>query len=218
MRASRYPRYWDFNLVRVERECEMNVDQLIALADHELRGLPHRRLDFDLARWAEPLRAAFEARGWVAERLLWMRHQGERASTADTMRIREVPYEQTEEMRSSWHREDFPGRDEVAYRHEAREVALRRQARVVAIFEGGTPVGFAQLESRGARAEVTQVYVYPMFRGNGRGTAITAAAIAAAGEVEDLWICADESARAKHLYARLGFVPIATVMQLTRLP
>ncbi len=148
-----------------------------------------------------------------------MRHEG-RASPAgaDAGHIREVAYEHTEELRDAWHREDFPGRDEVAYRDEARQVALRRQARVLAVYEGGTAVGFAQLESQGAGAEVTQVYVYPMFRGNGRGTAITSAAIAAAGEVEDLWICAEETARAKHLYARLGFVAVATVMQLTRLP
>ena len=75
VRATRHPSYWTFNVVRVEEDPAMGVDALAAFADEALAGLAHRRVDFDLVDAAEPLRAGFEAKGWKAERLLWMRHE-----------------------------------------------------------------------------------------------------------------------------------------------
>ena len=46
----------------------------------------------------------------------------------------------------------------------------------------------------------------------------TCAAIKAVGDVEDLWICADDERRAKQLYARLGFRPAWMAMEFLRLP
>ena len=48
-------------------------------------------------------------------------------------------------------------------------------------------------------------------------TPITAAAIAAGGEAEDLWIVADDEDRAKDLYARLGFRTVWTTIEFLRL-
>ena len=62
VRATRYPSYYDFNSVRVEHHPAMGVDALVAFADEALAGLEHRRVDFDGADGAEPLRAGFEAR------------------------------------------------------------------------------------------------------------------------------------------------------------
>ncbi len=80
------------------------------------------------------------------------------------------------------------------------------------------PVAFAQLERVGAAAEIAGVYVHPEHRGGGLGTALTRAAIEAAGSVRDLWIGADDEDRPKELYARLGFRPVWTVMEFTRVP
>jgi GNAT superfamily N-acetyltransferase len=62
------------------------------------------------------------------------------------------------------------------------------------------------------------VYVRPDYRGSGRGTAITRAAIEAAGDVGDLWIVADDEDRPKELYARLGFRPAWISMEFVRAP
>jgi hypothetical protein len=45
---------------------------------------------------------------------------------------------------------------------------------------------------------------------------MTAAAITAAAGAGDLWIVADDEARAKEIYARLGFRPVWTVTELSR--
>ena len=217
VRATRYPSYFDFNTVRVEQDPGMSVEELIALADEALAGLTHRRLDFDLVRVAEPLRAGFEAAGWRAERLLWMRHEVHAPAALDSV-VEEIPYDDVQRLRMLWHDEDFPGQDPGRYHAGAREVALSCGARVLAMREAGVPIAFAQLESDGSSAEITQVFVHPEHRGGGRGTAITSAAIAAAGDVRDLWIVADDEDRPKQLYARLGFRPAWTAMQFTRLP
>jgi len=206
VRATPYPSYFDFNVVRVEENPAMSVEALVAFADEALAGLAHRRIDFDLVDAAEPLRAGFEAKGWKASRLVWMRHEASLPPGPD-LAVEEVPYDAVGDLRVAWHREDFPDQDSTGYLAQAREVSLHRGARVLAIRDGGAPVAFAQLEREGAAAEITQVYVRPDHRGAGRGTAITRAAIEAAGDARDLWIVADDEGWPKGLYARLGFRP-----------
>jgi len=216
-RATRYPNYFDFNLVRVEDDPGMSVEELAAVADDALAGLVHRRIDFDVIEAAEPLRAGFDALGWKSMRLVWMRYE-ERASGIAYTEVDEVPYDAVHELRLSWYREDHPDQIAGGYHDQAREVAMLRGARVLAAHEAGRPVGFAQIERAGEGAEITAVYVHPEHRGEGRGTALTIAAIASAWDARDLWIVADDEDRPKELYWRLGFRPAWRSMEFTRWP
>jgi GNAT superfamily N-acetyltransferase len=217
VRATRYPSYFDFNLVRVEDDPAMSVEDLIAFANEALAGLAHRRMDFDLVDAARPLEAGFADKGWKSVRLVWMRHEGA-PPPGPQIAVEEVDYDAVHDLRVAWHAEDFPDRDDRDYHAQAREVAMRRDARVLIVRAGGVPVAFAQLERVGAAAEITQVYVHPEYRGGGRGTAMTRAAIEAAGDVRDLWIVADDADRPKELYARLGFRAAWTTVELTLWP
>jgi ribosomal protein S18 acetylase RimI-like enzyme len=241
VRATRYPSYYDYNTVRVEDEPGLGAGELAACADRALAGLGHRRLDFDVIGAGEAVRAELVERGWRPTRLLWMRHEASAATlpasrsrdatarataratttattttTATATPVVEVPYDAVLELRVRWHEEDFGRADAVArehYRSAGKEVAMGRGARVLAAGEPTDPIAFAQLERIGSAAEVAQVYVHPDHRGRGVGTALTRAAIAAAGDAGDLWIRADEEDRAKDLYARLGFRPVWTSME-----
>jgi GNAT superfamily N-acetyltransferase len=217
VRATGYPNYFWFNAVRVEEDPAMSVEALVDFADEALAGLAHRRLDFDLVDVAEPLRAGFEAKGWTALRLLWMRHEAP-LPPGPKVAVEEVPYDAVHELRMASHWEDFPHQDPGGYHVHAREVALRRSALVLAVWEGRAPVAFAQLERDGVGAEIAQVYVHPKYRGAGRGTAITRAAVEAAGDVRDLWIVTDDEDRPKDLYARLGFRRAWATMEFLRPP
>ena len=217
IRATRYPSYYDFNLVRVDHDRGLSVDALVAFADRALAGLAHRRLEFDLADVAEPLRRGFEAQGWKAERLVKMRLASAPPS-GPAVAVDEVTYEAVHELRVAWSREEAPDQDPSGFLAQMRDVALRRDAQVLAVRREGAPVAFAQLERVGDAAEIAGVYVCPELRGDGIGTALTCAAIEAGGPVRDLWIDADDEGRPKELYARLGFRPVWTMMQFTRVP
>ena len=217
-KASRYPDYWDFNLIRVEDDPGMSAAELAEFADEVLGDFGHRRIDFELVDAGERVRGDLERLGWLAERLLWMRREETRPPAGSGVTVREVPYEEVHGLRSAWQEEDFPGVDQGDYLVNAREVATKLGARVFAVEEDGEEVAFAQLEGDASRAEVTQVYVHPDHRGGGLGTALTAAAMREASDVDDLWICADDLGRPKELYARLGFRPVLTTFELTRLP
>jgi ribosomal protein S18 acetylase RimI-like enzyme len=217
-RATRYPTYFDFNLVRVEDDPGMTVDQLAALADDALDGLIHRRFDFDDVAAADARRAGFERLGWSSLRLLWMRHEQPAPPAARDLPVEEVAYDAVHDLRVTWFVEDHPDQIAGSYHAHAREVALRRGAQVLAVRRHGRPIAFAQLERAGDGAEITQVYVHPDHRGAGIGTAMTRTAIEAAGDARDLWIAADDEGRPKELYARLGFRPAWKAMEITRWP
>jgi GNAT superfamily N-acetyltransferase len=217
VRATEFPSYYDFNVVRVESDPGMTVPELIAFADEALAPLEHRRIDFEDAPAAEPLRPEFEAHGWLSERLVWMLHE-EPAPPASEVRVEEVPYEDVHELRVAWHLEDFPTLDPSNYLAQARIADERLGSRVFAVREGGTPVAYAQVERIRHATEIAQVFVRADQRGRGIGTAITRAAIAAAGAADSIWIVADDTGRPKELYKRLGFRPAWTAVELLRLP
>ena len=217
LRASRYPTYYDFNLVRVDDDPPMSAQEIAAFADEALAGLEHRRVNVEDIGAAERLRPGFHALGWRTYRLVFMRHEQPPPPGPD-VDVEEVPYDAVHDLRVAWHEEDFPGVDAGDHFAEARDVSMRRNARVLAVLEAGTPIAFAQIERDGDDAEIAQVFVHPRYRGGGRGTAMTRAAILAAGDAGDLWIVADDEDRPKELYRRLGFRPVWTYMEFTRLP
>jgi GNAT superfamily N-acetyltransferase len=216
-RSSRYPEYYEFNVVQVREDPGGDVQGLIDFADLALAGLEHRRIDFEHAEHGATMREEFERRGWKSTRLLHMWHEGERTGGEDA-KVQEVPYDAVQPLRVDWHEEDFPGVDASGFYGHAREVALARGARVLAVFDEGAPIAYTQIECARDAAEVMDVYVRADRRGHGLGTAVTSAAIRSAPPVRDLWISADDEDRPKHLYARLGFRPVTTAMQFLRLP
>jgi hypothetical protein len=150
LRATRYPDAWDFNVVRVERDPGMSADALAAFADEALAGLAHRRVDFELAEVAAPLRPAFGALGWRTTRLVWMRQEAE-PRLASEIAVEHVPYDAIEDLRAIWHHEDFPGHDPGDYIMQAREMALARRAEVLAVREAGALWRSLRSSTRAAR-------------------------------------------------------------------
>jgi GNAT superfamily N-acetyltransferase len=218
VRATRYPSYFYLNVVRVEEDPQMSVDALVTFADEALAGLDHRRVDIEPAGVAQSMRTAFKARGWMTQRLVWMRHDGSRPPRQDRIAVEEVDFDAVNALRVAWTGEDFPDLELGDYLTEAREVAGILDARVLAVMEAGAPVAFAQVERVDRSVEITQVYVHRDHRGRGLGTALTCAAIEAVRDVDELWIVADDEGRPKQLYSRLGFRPAWTKVECLRLP
>ncbi len=216
--ATEYPTYWNYNVVQVEGDPGLSAAELIAIADDKLAAFEHRRVDFLDADAAESVRPDFEAAGWQATRLVWMHHD-EPLPPGESLEVEEVDYDAVVDLRREWNAEDFPGIDQESHIETAKGVAMSRGVRVIASLEDGVPVGFAQLEFIDGSAEVTHVFVSAPYRGSGRGTAITRAAIETAiDDVDDLWIIADDEDRPKQIYGRLGFRPAWTGTEFLRLP
>ncbi len=218
IRATRYPDYWDYNLVRVEEEAELGAGEVVRVADQGLSGLPHRRVGFEVesAGW-DAIRSDLEAVGWKVTRLVWMRHDGP-VPPAPSPDIEQVAYDAVRHLRGEWFLEDFPGVDPKDFFEQEREISMVRDAQVFAAFERGAPVGFSQLERGRGAAEVTSVFVHPDHRGRGLGTALTRAAIEAGRDAPDLWIVADDEGRPKEIYGRLGFRSEWKLLDCLRLP
>jgi ribosomal protein S18 acetylase RimI-like enzyme len=218
LRATAFPSYYAFNMVWVEGNPGLPAEELIAVADRGLSDLDHRLLEFERADAAEAVRGDLEAAGWVTTKLVWMLHT-KPLPPGVAAQTEEVHYDAVRELRVAWHYEKFSrDLDPTDFLDSAREVAMSREVQVIATREGDELVGYAQLERIGRTAEIDQVYVSPAYRGGGRGTALTRAAIEAADDAEDLWIVADEVGRPRELYARLGFRPAWTSVEFLRLP
>jgi ribosomal protein S18 acetylase RimI-like enzyme len=218
LRATRYPSYFDFNQVRVEKDPGMTVKELIAFADEALADHTHRRIDFERTDVGNSLRKGFQAHGWLSERLVWMLHESPAPPAPAGIAVEEVPYDAVYDLRVEWFAEDFPDAQLSAHLAEARAVHHLFGARVFAVLDDGDPLGYVQVEWLGRTAEIAQLYVRAEHRDRGLGAALATAALAAAGDVDDLWIVGDDEGRPKHLYERLGFRPVWTLVEILRLP
>jgi GNAT superfamily N-acetyltransferase len=167
------------------------------------------------------VRDAFARAGWVGERLLWMRRTGSppgprepaagAASPAGaSVRVEEVPFAATRDLRARWHRgEAWSGDDAAVERFLVLEqaVAERRRPRAFAVRDGDALAGFVSVWAPDGEAmEVEQAYVVPERRSDGLGAALVAAALRFVPRPVQ-WIVADDDGRPKRLYARLGFTP-----------
>ena len=90
VRASRFPDYWDYNVVRVEEDPAMSTDELVDFAVAALEGLAHVRIDFDDVDSAAEHEGALVARGWQSTRLVSIcaRAGAARRGNADRSRTR----------------------------------------------------------------------------------------------------------------------------------
>ena len=217
VRASRYPTYFDLNAVRVEDAAPPATDELVAFADEALAEPRHRRVDFEVAVGRRPAPARVRgARLARHTRLVWMRHGGETLPGEDVA-VTAVPYDAVRELRHAWHHEDFPDQDPGgALRGRPRSAppgaGARRARRGRA---GGVRAARARRRRRRDRAGLRRAGVP---RRRPRDGAHARGDDAAAGDVRDLWIIADDEDRPKLLYARLGFRPAWTALEFLRLP
>ena len=171
------------------------------------RGLAHRRVGSRSRPAGEPCapswrRSAGRSRGFV-----WMLHDG-------AARRPRPGWTSSRSRTTSCGTSGSPGTARTSRAWTSRTTSRRRgRSRCI-----GTPrcsrrssrtgrLGSRSSSGRAPGAEISSVYVDREQRGRGLGTALTKAAIAAAGEVSDLWIVADDEDRPKELYARLGFQP-----------
>jgi GNAT superfamily N-acetyltransferase len=205
--------------VRVEGpDPGLSAEELQAAAAAHLAAREHRRLDIDDEAAGRRLRPAFS--GWRTARLLWLRWDAPAPEGVPAME--EVAAEEVADLRWEWVMEDpFDPSEERArafMRTEAQAYELRGSRWLVRRDEGGAPMAFVVLLEHDGAAEISLAFCTRERRGEGIGTSLLLSAVAAARDCDDVWIVADDEARPKGLYQRLGFAPAWIAHEFTRFP
>lgn len=220
--ASEYLTYYDYNALAVDAgDPGVAAAALAAVADELQGALAHRRVEVADEDAGRRLRPGFEALGWRADRLAWLRRSADLPAVdapAGTT-LRRGSFEDARPLRLAWKSEEPWGDPEDFYVTEE-AAAARRGVRAVLAEAGGALVGFTAFSTAGALGEVELAYCLPEHRGHGIGRALVARAVAeaaAAGATEVL-IVADDDGDARRLYERLGFVLVTREHVFTRLP
>jgi len=225
VRASEFPTYWDYNLLYAAGPLDgIDATELARVADERLGDLAHRHVQVEDERAGERLRAGFQALGYRATPLLYMRHEGDLPPVRDDVRLREAPDAESEPLRRRWFVED-PWQDAAVL-----DAFIRDEGRVFAQLGGhvllaedpgsAAPVAYVRIRVAGAVGEVAEAYAAPEFRNRGIGGALVAAGVrsmAAAG-ARHVFIVADGAGRSQGLYGRLGFRTVWVLHQFVRRP
>jgi hypothetical protein len=201
------------------RALDRDVDRLFQDA-----GLPHRRLVVEPPAAAR-LAPGLAALGYEAGQHLYLAFDGAPPSPPRAP-IAEVDIEAIAAANDRWLRTDPEmtfGRDATVRAHLGEHHRTFGGAgayeRCFAVLdEGGDPVAWAKLWTRGGVAQVEDVVCLNEHRGHGYGRDVTAAATLAALDdaPELLFIVADDYDWPKAIYERLGYVSVGTKATHTR--
>ena len=195
----------------------MDAGEAEALAEEHQGELPSRRLLVE----DDALAGELAARGWRDESLLLLGRDGSLEPPAADGLAEEVPYGHVRGLRDEWLRSAPWATDEATLRdaHEAdRRLFAATPTRAFAAFEQGRPLAYALLLDGGRDGMLEDVYTTPAARGRGLATAVIAAVLhAARAERHELvFVPTDAEGRARALYERLGFEPLAIVRRMTK--
>ena len=222
VRANDFPTYYQYNLLRVEGgDPGLDAEALVAAADRELEGLAHRRIEIEDLAAGERVRGAFEARGWVTERLAFLERAlpaPERAAPADTT-IELASFEASRPLRALWQSEG-KWEDPPEFFAVEEAAAARVGTRTAIGHVDGEAAGFSAYAVHGDTMEVELVFCVPWRRNGGLGGALVSRALAvgAAEGAAHALIEADDDGDSKRLYERLGFRTTWTRYSFTRRP
>jgi GNAT superfamily N-acetyltransferase len=200
---------------------DVSADAVEALAEEHQRALAHRRVTVDDEAVGRRLAPALAARGWALHRMVLMGRDGTLAPPGAAAFAEEVPYGHVRALRDEWIRSEpwAVGDAVVAQAHAAdRRLFGGTPTRAFAAFEDGRPVAYALLIDGGRDGMLEDVYTTPEARGRGLGTAAIAAVLHAARAAghEAVFVPTDADGRARDLYARLGFAPLAVQHRFSR--
>jgi len=195
----------------------MDACEAEALADEHQGELSYRRLLVD----DDALAAELAERGFADEPLLLLGRDGALEPPAAETLAEEVPYGHVRGLRDEWLRSEPWATDEATLRdaHEAdRRLLSATPTRAFATFEHGRPLAYALLLDGGRDGMLEDVYTTPGARGRGLATAVIAAVLHAsrAEHHEVVFVPTDAEGRARALYERLGFEPLAVVRRMMK--
>jgi GNAT superfamily N-acetyltransferase len=218
-------RVWDLNFLRADRSHDATAAELAGEAErlHGEAGQGHRRVAVPDETEGERLADGFRSLGWETDCFLFMARREGSARSADLGLVEEVDGATIRPLRERIARaEPWADSDETVRQvlDAGRLVERATQVRHFAVRVDGEPVSAADLYSDGHTAQVEDVVTDPAHRGRGYASAVVLRAVREAKRSGDdfVFLIADDADWPKHLYARLGFVPLGREWTFLRKP
>jgi ribosomal protein S18 acetylase RimI-like enzyme len=216
------PLVWFLNQLLVDLGTRAEIEELVAEADATLgaANLAHRWVSVD-DDFGVHLAPGFSRLGWTVEKQVVMVHDGSLHAIDTSAVVETGPDEQAPFWAESWRdqpemasEEAIPQLVEARYPRrngfDVRYYTVRAEAGIA---------GWCELFSDGSTGQIENVMVLERFRGRGIGKALTAHALDASRETNDLtFLVADADDWPRHLYAKLGFEPTGDTWVFTRRP
>lgn len=221
-----FPLRWDSNFLAVERsDPATSAPELADEADRILGGarLAHREVFCPDEGVGDRLAPGFGALRWSSDHLVVMAHRRPPERTASGIEVRETSFEDARLVIEETVRRAPYATGEEVVRQLVEHRALLERVAAARFYVGrvdGVNAGVCEAYLIGGVAQVEDVNTLDEHRRKGVATAVvTAAAEASRARGADLvFLIADEEDWPKHLYAALGFDPVARRWSFLRAP
>lgn len=214
-RTPAMPDVWGLNQLRIARP--VTADEMLALAEAHLAGLPYRHVVVEHDEIATELEPGLREHGWTVDRELLMALRRRLPKPQPVATVIEPPEDAMLGLMRRWLYEELgphSGRTtDQLVELSRREARTGREQCFGVAGEDGRLAAITKLRSDGATAQIEDVYTAPEARRRGFATTLVAhaAALARDRDHELVLIVADDSDWPKHFYARLGFEPIGRI-------
>jgi ribosomal protein S18 acetylase RimI-like enzyme len=214
------PRAWDLNVLWLASGAAVSAEELAAEADRLQDGLAYRKLIVPRAE-GERLAAGFDSLGWQCKSFLVM-PQTRPGRPVDTAGVLEVSADELEAFWIEALRQAFGADDEVVRQLVAAQLRRRRAAdvRYFVVLVDGLVASACELFCHERIAQVESVMTVERHRGMGFASAVVSRSSSEAGAAgnELVFLLADANDRPQRLYRELGFEPVGSIWEFTRLP
>lgn len=205
------PRVWSLNQLRLSMPIPWT--RVLELAEDHLATVPFRHLVADGDQIGRALEQPLRREGFRVDREVVMAAADKPRKHAHSAPVIEPDEQAMRAVERRWFEEDgrVPHPDiEQLLEAARREQRVWRERHFGIAGDDGAVVAITKLRSEGDTAQVEDVYTAPEWRGRGFASTLVGHALRVARQQGDelVFIVADDQDWPKHLYARLGFIPV----------
>ena len=218
-----FPGRYDSNFLRVERSVGATTPSALAAeADRLLTPLRHRELVIEDATEGSRLAAGFRDLGYLIDRVVMMVQRASVGTGPELPTAVEVDAQTLRPavLATNLAIADMRQADAEMLADFRVASAARAGTRYFAVELDGVVAAYCELYLHDGTAQVEDVNTLEAWRNRGAGRAVVLAAIAAAraAGADLVWLAADADDWPRHLYTKLGFEPVGTAWQFTKMP
>jgi GNAT superfamily N-acetyltransferase len=207
------PSVWSLNQLRFAGS--VSFADAVALADEHQRDLGYRHLVIEDERNGADLERQFGAAGWTADLEVCMVLADPPSPGAPDVEVSLLSEDQSLSLMRMWLAERHAGISgealEQLVEYVRREGRLWDEQSFGVVADDGSPLAVTKLRSDATTAWVEDVYTAPEARRRGHARALVThvTTLAQRARPDLTFIMADDNDWPKHLYASIGFRPVA---------